>query len=244
MIQFVSDVTKYISGCMASLSAMIQLELPHINILSKMDLVSNKKDVEVCFISFLSCKCFISFLPCIVSFIPLAILISIPLCRLMITAWLVSFHLIWERKAGDFSSSNISYRCTFIYHIWPGRHWCSSNLLRVLVLLQNHVWFDPRIWQLYERPQQDIWGVWMKRKGTWLVWNEFPHRFILADISFAMIFVDIYAKWWLVHISHTGPVSAAYNMCYLLSTPVSNMGKMQMWRSGTSKKTKTNHWML
>ncbi|OEL13289.1 GPN-loop GTPase 3 [Dichanthelium oligosanthes] len=44
--QFVSDVTKYISGCMASLSAMIQLELPHINILSKMDLISNKKDVE------------------------------------------------------------------------------------------------------------------------------------------------------------------------------------------------------
>ncbi|XP_020404777.2 GPN-loop GTPase 3-like isoform X2 [Zea mays] len=31
---------------MASLSAMIQLELPHINILSKMDLISNKKDVE------------------------------------------------------------------------------------------------------------------------------------------------------------------------------------------------------
>jgi len=44
--QFVSDVTKYISGCMASLSAMIQLELPHVNILSKMDLVSNKKDIE------------------------------------------------------------------------------------------------------------------------------------------------------------------------------------------------------
>ncbi|XP_035821425.1 GPN-loop GTPase 3-like isoform X1 [Zea mays] len=44
--RFVSDVTKYISGCMASLSAMIQLELPHINILSKMDLISNKKDVE------------------------------------------------------------------------------------------------------------------------------------------------------------------------------------------------------
>ncbi|TVU45395.1 hypothetical protein EJB05_04882 [Eragrostis curvula] len=44
--QFITDVTKYISGCMASLSAMIQLELPHINILSKMDLVPNKKDVE------------------------------------------------------------------------------------------------------------------------------------------------------------------------------------------------------
>ncbi|KAK7816956.1 gpn-loop gtpase 3 [Quercus suber] len=44
--QFMTDVTKFISGCMASLSAMIQLELPHVNILSKMDLVTNKKDVE------------------------------------------------------------------------------------------------------------------------------------------------------------------------------------------------------
>ncbi|XP_065627301.1 GPN-loop GTPase 3 [Quercus suber] len=44
--QFLTDVTKFISGCMASLSAMIQLELPHVNILSKMDLVTNKRDVE------------------------------------------------------------------------------------------------------------------------------------------------------------------------------------------------------
>ncbi|XP_078176355.1 P-loop containing nucleoside triphosphate hydrolases superfamily protein [Carex rostrata] len=44
--QFVTDVSKYISGCMACLSAMVQLELPHVNILSKMDLVSNKKEVE------------------------------------------------------------------------------------------------------------------------------------------------------------------------------------------------------
>lgn len=44
--QFMTDVTKYISGCMASLSAMIQLELPHINILSKMDLVRNKKHLK------------------------------------------------------------------------------------------------------------------------------------------------------------------------------------------------------
>lgn len=44
--QFITDVTKFISGCMASLSAMIQLELPHVNILSKMDLVKNKKDIE------------------------------------------------------------------------------------------------------------------------------------------------------------------------------------------------------
>ena len=41
-----TDVTKFISGCMASLSAMVQLELPHVNILSKMDLVTNKRDIE------------------------------------------------------------------------------------------------------------------------------------------------------------------------------------------------------
>ncbi|KAL8542937.1 hypothetical protein ACS0TY_003709 [Phlomoides rotata] len=44
--QFITDVTKFISGCMASLSAMVQLELPHVNILSEMDLVTNKRDIE------------------------------------------------------------------------------------------------------------------------------------------------------------------------------------------------------
>ncbi|CAN1345996.1 GPN-loop GTPase 3 [Linum perenne] len=44
--QFITDVTKFISGCMASLSAMVQLELPHVNILSKMDLVKNQRDLE------------------------------------------------------------------------------------------------------------------------------------------------------------------------------------------------------
>ncbi|KAG6415514.1 hypothetical protein SASPL_122926 [Salvia splendens] len=44
--QFITDVTKFISGCMASLSAMVQLELPHVNVLSKMDLVRNKRDIE------------------------------------------------------------------------------------------------------------------------------------------------------------------------------------------------------
>jgi GTPase SAR1 family protein len=44
--QFVSDVTKYISGCMASLSAMVQLELPHINVLSKIDLLPSKRDLD------------------------------------------------------------------------------------------------------------------------------------------------------------------------------------------------------
>ncbi|KAF5943048.1 hypothetical protein HYC85_020690 [Camellia sinensis] len=43
---YMTDVTKFISGCMASLSAMVQLELPHVNILSKMDLVTNKRDIE------------------------------------------------------------------------------------------------------------------------------------------------------------------------------------------------------
>ncbi|CAL5353334.1 hypothetical protein CsSME_00041373 [Camellia sinensis var. sinensis] len=44
--QFVTDVTKFISGCMASLSAMVQIEVPHVNILSKMDLVTNKRTIE------------------------------------------------------------------------------------------------------------------------------------------------------------------------------------------------------
>jgi len=44
--QFVSDVTKYISGCMASLSAMIQLELPLINVLTKVDLLPKKRDTD------------------------------------------------------------------------------------------------------------------------------------------------------------------------------------------------------
>ncbi|CAA0815806.1 P-loop containing nucleoside triphosphate hydrolases superfamily protein, partial [Striga hermonthica] len=50
---FITDVTKFISGCMLSLRAMAQLELvnestfsiPHVNILSKTDLVANK-DIE------------------------------------------------------------------------------------------------------------------------------------------------------------------------------------------------------
>ena len=36
---FISDPSKFISGVLCSLSAMIQLELPHINILTKCDLI-------------------------------------------------------------------------------------------------------------------------------------------------------------------------------------------------------------
>jgi uncharacterized membrane protein YvbJ len=45
-VVYLLDSQVYISGCVASLSTTIQLELPHVNILSKMDLVGNKKDVE------------------------------------------------------------------------------------------------------------------------------------------------------------------------------------------------------
>lgn len=38
--QFMVDGAKFLSGTMAALSVMINLELPHINILSKMDLLS------------------------------------------------------------------------------------------------------------------------------------------------------------------------------------------------------------
>lgn len=44
--QFMTDVTKFISGCMSSLSAMVHLEIPYVNVLSKMDLVKNKKDLD------------------------------------------------------------------------------------------------------------------------------------------------------------------------------------------------------
>lgn len=38
--QFLVDASKFLSGTMAALTAMINLELPHVNVLSKMDLLS------------------------------------------------------------------------------------------------------------------------------------------------------------------------------------------------------------
>ena len=38
--QFIQDTPKFFSGVMSALSAMIQLEIPHINVLSKCDLLS------------------------------------------------------------------------------------------------------------------------------------------------------------------------------------------------------------
>lgn len=40
--QFASEVPKYIAGCLSALSAMVQLELPHVNVLTKMDICKNK----------------------------------------------------------------------------------------------------------------------------------------------------------------------------------------------------------
>ncbi|XP_050299686.1 GPN-loop GTPase 3 [Anthonomus grandis grandis] len=39
-VQFMTDGAKFLSGTMAALSVMVNLELPHINLLSKMDLLS------------------------------------------------------------------------------------------------------------------------------------------------------------------------------------------------------------
>lgn len=40
---FIADPTKFISGVLCSLSAMVQLELPHINVITKCDLVDEKE---------------------------------------------------------------------------------------------------------------------------------------------------------------------------------------------------------
>eukprot|EP00871_Galdieria_phlegrea_P004625 jgi/Galph1/5163/GphlegSOOS_G3889.1 len=46
--QVLDDATKYIGGCLSALSTMLQLDIPHINVLSKMDLVrSSVVDEEV-----------------------------------------------------------------------------------------------------------------------------------------------------------------------------------------------------
>jgi hypothetical protein len=40
---FVTDASRFVSGSLMCLSAMVQLELPHLNVLTKCDLVTNKK---------------------------------------------------------------------------------------------------------------------------------------------------------------------------------------------------------
>ena len=40
LLQFMTDGAKFLSGTMAALSVMANMEMPHVNILSKMDLLS------------------------------------------------------------------------------------------------------------------------------------------------------------------------------------------------------------
>eukprot|EP00983_Pelagomonas_calceolata_P093635 1157797-Pelagomonas_calceolata.AAC.2 len=39
---FITDVAKFIAGAMQALSAMVKLELPHVNVLTKMDICESK----------------------------------------------------------------------------------------------------------------------------------------------------------------------------------------------------------
>ncbi len=44
---FMSDVSKFMAGSLLSLSAMVQLEVPHINVLSKCDLADSQEVVTL-----------------------------------------------------------------------------------------------------------------------------------------------------------------------------------------------------
>ena len=44
--QFIEDTTKFFAGIMAAMSAMVQLEIPHINVMTKMDLVPQGKSLQ------------------------------------------------------------------------------------------------------------------------------------------------------------------------------------------------------
>ena len=38
-VQFVGEPAKFVAGCLAAMAAMVQLELPHVNVLTKVDLL-------------------------------------------------------------------------------------------------------------------------------------------------------------------------------------------------------------
>ena len=44
---FLTDPAKFFGVCLTALSTMVQLELPHISVLSKMDLLSKKEKKEI-----------------------------------------------------------------------------------------------------------------------------------------------------------------------------------------------------
>ncbi|KAG0252350.1 ATP binding protein, partial [Actinomortierella ambigua] len=45
--QFIEDKSKFFAGVMSAMSAMINLEIPHINVMSKMDLLPKMKAIEL-----------------------------------------------------------------------------------------------------------------------------------------------------------------------------------------------------
>ncbi len=45
--QFLIEASKFFAGSMTALSAMVTLELPHVNVLSKMDLLDENDRKEV-----------------------------------------------------------------------------------------------------------------------------------------------------------------------------------------------------
>jgi hypothetical protein len=45
--QFLVQSSKLVSGILAALSAMVNLEIPHVNVMSKLDLISKKDKKEI-----------------------------------------------------------------------------------------------------------------------------------------------------------------------------------------------------
>lgn len=43
---FITDSSKFIAGCFQAMSAMVALEVPHLNVLTKVDLMPDKDDLE------------------------------------------------------------------------------------------------------------------------------------------------------------------------------------------------------
>lgn len=45
--QFMVDAGKFFSGAMSALSTMVQLEIPHTNVMSKMDLLDKRSHSQI-----------------------------------------------------------------------------------------------------------------------------------------------------------------------------------------------------
>ncbi|KAI8930317.1 GPN-loop GTPase [Entophlyctis helioformis] len=45
--QFIEDTPKFFAGVMSAMSAMLQIEVPHVNVLTKMDLLGERKPAEL-----------------------------------------------------------------------------------------------------------------------------------------------------------------------------------------------------